>query len=56
VLYDGGIGDAVVLLMELMEQMLSKKPLKSLRCEVRKVFIGSIHCSFWPKEAIFASV
>ncbi len=37
-----------------MEQMLSMKVLNSWREDDRNVFIGSIHGSFDPKEAMFA--
>ena len=55
VLYDGGIGAAAEV-VELIEQTLSTNVLNSWRWDDKKVFIGSIHCSFWPKEVIFAKV
>lgn len=53
VLYDGGIGAAAEEDVDT-EQMSSRYFLNSCRCEVRKVFIGSIQASFVPKEDILA--
>jgi len=53
VLYEGGIGGAGCEVVDI-EQMSSRYFLNSCRCEVRKVFIGSIHASLVPNEDMFA--
>lgn len=53
VLYDGGMGCGVDAVVE-MEHMSSRYFLNSVRCVVRKAFMGSIQASLVPNDDMLA--